>query len=326
MPVQGCALGAAPRRRHPSEALPPRRPGRAREVQARSSAAPRIAPPVCTAPGHGDSTRGRRTARHPWPRPWRVPGVQPRPRPSGVRARQSRGPPLLPVPSAPSCLRLAGSSGEGGGESSTAPRPALPAQPGQDRASPPSPPPGLRGGGAAPLGLGVRPPHVPWSRALRSAPCSCAPASGAALGDPPAVAGTGTTWGSRSCDVSGSKPRRPRGYGSRPKAPALTCVLVWPGCPARLPPPHSRGSWTGPLGGGSVSGAVGGCAQTPLVGSRPGTRRVETRGPVSPQGGSVPRRRPFGWFRGSEPRPSDSEPAPLLRASRKGREAAQTAP
>lgn len=50
-------------------------------------------------------------------------------------------------------------------------------------------------------------------------------------------------------DVSGSKPRRPRGYGSRPKAPALTCVLVWPGCPARLPPPHSRGSWTGPLGG-----------------------------------------------------------------------------
>lgn len=127
-------------------------------------------------------------------------------------------------------------------------------------------------------------------------------------------------------DVSGSKPRRPRGYGSRPKAPALTCVLVWPGCPARLPPPHSRGSWTGPLGGGSVSGAVGGCAQTPLVGSRPGTRRVETRGPVSPQGGSVPRPRPFGWFRGSEPRPSDSEPAPLLRASRKGQEAAQTAP
>lgn len=107
MPVQGCStLRAAPRRRRPSEALPPRRPGRAREVQARSSAAPRIAPPVCTAPGHGDSTRGRRTARHPWPRP--------------------------------------------------------------------------------------------WTRALRSAPCSCAPASGAALGDPPAVAGTGTTWGPRS--------------------------------------------------------------------------------------------------------------------------------
>lgn len=176
MPVQGCStLRAAPRRRRPSEALPPRRPGRAREVQARSSAAPRIAPPVCTAPGHGDGTRGRRTARHPWPRP--------------------------------------------------------------------------------------------WTRALRSAPCSCAPASGAALGDPPAVAGTGTTWGPRSYPSPGrvrfetqASPRlRLAPQGARVN---VRFGLAWvPGPP---PTPAQQRQLDGAFAGGQRLWSSGGlCADAP---------------------------------------------------------------
>lgn len=167
MPVQGCStLRAAPRRRRPSEALPPRRPGRAREVQARSSAAPRIAPPVCTAPGHGDGTRGRRTARHPWPRPWRVPGVQPRPRPSGVRARDSRGAPRCsPCPAPHPACASRGAQGRGVGRARQLRAPRFPPSPGRTARHPPPRPRAARRGRSAP-----RPGRAAPARALVPGP------------------------------------------------------------------------------------------------------------------------------------------------------------
>lgn len=147
----------------PPEALPPRRPGRAREVQARSSAAPRIAPPVCTAPGHGDGTRGRRTARHPWPRPWRVPEVQPRPRPSGVRARvTAAGPPAAPRAQRPILPAPRGElrGGGWGGLDSSAPRASRPARAGP-RVAPLPAPRAARRGRSAP-----RPRRAAPARAL----------------------------------------------------------------------------------------------------------------------------------------------------------------
>lgn len=269
MPVQGCStLRAAPRRRRPSEALPPRRPGRAREVQARSSAAPRIAPPVCTAPGHGDSTRGRRTARHPWPRPWRVPGVQPRPRPSGVRARDSRGAPRCsPCPAPHPACASRGAQGRGVGRARQLRAPRFPPSPGRTARRPPPRPPGCAAGAQRPSAWACGPRTCPG-------PGPCAPLLAAARPPRELLSGIprqlrelgprGVHAPTPARDVSGSKPRRPRGYGSRPKAPALTCVLVWPGCPARLPPPHSRGSWRGPLGVGQRLWSSGGlCADAP---------------------------------------------------------------